>query len=370
MGSGTDGRQVQAANGDRQGPGAAEAGLVHVSDTEPGIRRLRCGRGFRYVDPEGRPVRDPPTLERIRALAIPPAYSDVWICVAPRGHLQATGRDGRGRKQYRYHPRWRTSRDAGKFERLPAFAAALPRLRRALRQDLALPGLPCDKVLALVVYTMGATLVRVGNEAYERENGSFGLTTLRSHHARFPGGGLRLRFTGKGGREYDVAVDDRRLARLLRAVHQLPGQRLFQYVDDGTPRPVDSAMVNAYLQSRMGAAFTAKDFRTWGATLAAFRILAGTPCPGGAREAAAIEQQAVAAVAALLGNTVAVCRKSYIDPCVAEGWRDGSLARAAAGARGPRQWEAAARRFLARAHRAGSRGRAGRSRRDNVPGAK
>jgi DNA topoisomerase-1 len=352
---------AKATNPPAEAAEAAAAGLLYVSDCDPGIRRLRCGRGFRYRDADGATVRDAATLERIRALAIPPAYRDVWICVSPRGHLQATGRDARGRKQYRYHPGWRSCRDAGKFERLPAFADALPRLRRALRTDLAEPGFPRDKVLALVVLTLSATLLRVGNDAYARENGSYGLTTLRSRHARFPQGGLRLRFTGKGGKQHDVGIDDRRLARLLRSMHQLPGQRLFQYRDDeGTLCPVDSSMVNTYLQQRMGAAFTAKDFRTWGATLAAFQLLAAIPPPADASERAiaGLQQQVVGDVASRLGNTATVCRKSYIDPCVFTGWQDGRLARAAARARGPRQWETAARRFLARAHReAGAAGR-------------
>src|SRR5690606_9104155 len=335
---------------------AAEAGLLHVSDDAPGIRRLRCGRGFRYLDQDGQAVRNAAILARIRALAIPPAWRDVWICASPRGHLQATGRDARGRKQYRYHPRWRDCRDTGKFERLPAFADALPRLRRRLRADLALPGFPRDKVLALVVATMATTLVRVGNDAYARENRSFGLTTLRSRHARFPKGALRLQFTGKGGKRHDVEVDDRRLARMLRAMHQLPGQRLFQYTgEDGEPHPVDSSMVNAYLRERMGADFTAKDFRTWGATLEAFRLLAASPPPDDAsgRALTAIQQEVLGQVSGLLGNTVAVGRKSYVDPCVFAGWQDGSLARAALRARGARQWEEAARRYLARAHAAG-----------------
>ncbi len=333
---------------------ARQAGLLYVSDAEPGIRRLRCGRGFRYLDAEGRPVRDADTLERIRRLAIPPAYADVWICGSPRGHLQATGRDARGRKQYRYHADWRSCRDSGKFDRLPAFADALPGLRRRLRADLALPGFPRDRVLALVVATLESTLLRVGNDTYARENRSYGLTTLRSRHARFVRGGPRLQFTGKGGKRHDVEVGDRRLARLLRAMHQLPGQRLFQYTgDDGELHPVDSSMVNAYLRERMGADFTAKDFRTWGATLAAFRLLAGASPPesGEGRPAATVQQDVLKEVAALLGNTVAVCRKSYVDPCLFAGWEDGSLARAARSARGPRQWEAAARRFLTRAHR-------------------
>lgn len=334
---------------------AAEAGLRHVSDCMPGIRRLRCGRGFRYVDPDGRAVRDAATLGRIRALAIPPAYRDVWICASPRGHLQATGRDARGRKQYRYHADWRSFRDTGKFERLPDFAKALPRLRRSLRCDLALPGFPRDKVLAIVVRLLSETLLRVGNAGYARDNGSFGLTTLRSRHARFPQGALRLQFKGKGGKQLEVELDDRRIVRMVRTLHQLPGQHLFQYSEDGGgSQPVDSSMVNAYLREKMGAPFTAKDFRTWGATLAAFRLLAATPPPDDANEAdlARLRQRVVVEVAQTLGNTPAVCRSSYIDPCVFDGWQDGSLARAASRARGPRQWETAALRFLARAHRA------------------
>lgn len=337
---------------------AADAGLGYVSDCTPGIRRVRCGRGFRYRDADGHPVRDDAALARIRALAIPPAWQDVWICTSARGHLQATGRDARGRKQYRYHADWRRSRDTGKFERLPDFAKALPRLRRSLRKDLALSGLPRDKVLAIVVRILSETLLRVGNAGYARDNGSFGLTTLRSRHARFPAGALRLQFQGKGGKQLEVEVDDRRLVRMVRSLHQLPGQHLFQYRDDdGGSQPVNSSMVNAYLQDRMGAPFTAKDFRTWGATLAAFRLLAETPLPDDASEAALarLRQQVVVEVAETLGNTPAVCRSAYIDPCVFEGWQQGSLARAAAQARGARQWEAAALRFLARSHRAAAR---------------
>lgn len=333
--------------------------LRYVSDDAPGIRRLRSGQGFRYRDAEGRPVRDRATLERIRALAIPPAYRDVWICPSATGHLQATGRDARGRKQYRYHAQWRRLRDGDKFQRVTAFAAALPALRRAVRRDIALPGWPREKVLASVVWTMSLTLVRVGNEAYARDNGSFGLTTLRSRHARFDGEGLVLRYPGKSGREHAVGVHDPRLVRLVRRMHQLPGQALFQYRDgDGTVQSVDSSMVNDYLREQMGGEFTAKDFRTWGATLVAFRMLAttGHPDPASERALAAVEREVVCGVAGLLGNTPAVCRTSYIDPCVFEGWRAGSLGRTA-GLRSPRQWEDAARRYLVRAHRQGPRRR-------------
>lgn len=336
------------------------SGLHYVDDTEAGIRRLRRGRGFGYVDAAGRTVRDPATLDRIRSLAIPPAYRDVWICASPRGHLQATGRDAKGRKQYRYHPAWRSLRDAGKFDRLVAFGRALPRLRRRLRHDLARRGMPREKALATAVSILSATLLRVGNPEYARDNGSFGLTTLRNRHAKFERGVLRLRFQGKGGRTHDVEIDDRRLARLVRAMHELPGQRLFQYRDDaGDLQPVGSAEVNDYLRDAMDGDFSAKDFRTWGATVAAFRHLAAIPAPEDVdeRELAGTRNAVIAEVAGLLGNTAAVCRKSYVDPCVFEGWRDGSLHRAAANARGARQWDQATLRFLARAHRAAKRNR-------------
>ena len=332
--------------------------LRHVRDDAPGIRRVRSGRGFRYIGPNGKAIRDERELARIRALAIPPAYEDVWICPNARGHMQATARDARGRKQYRYHPQWRSMRDARKFDRLAAFGSALPGLRRSVRADLALPGLPREKVLATVVWTMSATLLRIGNAQYRRDNGSFGLTTLDNRHVRFVPRGLRLRFPGKSGRVQELEIDDARLARRLRAIHQLPGQALFQYRDEAARLvPVDSGQVNAYLRDRMGDAFTAKDFRTWGATLAAIEILAATPLPDPPTESslADIERQTIAQVAALLGNTVAVCRKSYVDPCVFAGWRDGSLHAAFGKARGMRQRERAALRFLARAHAAPSR---------------
>lgn len=333
--------------------------LRYVSDTSPGIHRLRCGKGFRYRDAEGRAVRDSATLERIRSLAIPPAYENVWICASAHGHLQASGRDARGRKQYRYHPQWRQQRDARKFERLVDFGKAQPRLHRRLRRDLSRSGFPREKVLAIVVTVMATTLMRVGNRAYTRDNGSYGLTTLRSRHARLLRHGLRLQFQGKSGTLHEVDIEDRRLVRLLRAMHELPGQHLFQYLDeDGDSRPVESADVNDYLRDAMDGEFSAKDFRTWGATLAAFRELAAIPAPSGdetERELADICNEVVRTVAKLLGNTEAVCRKSYIDPCVFEGWRDGNLHKAAAKARGARQWETAALRYLVRAHRAAAK---------------
>ena len=335
---------------------AAEAGLVYVSDGEPGISRRRAGKGFGYRQPNGEAVRDAATLDRIRALAIPPAYTEVWICRNARGHLQATGRDARRRKQYRYHAQWSATRGDGKFDRIVAFGKALPKLRRAVRRDLALPGWPRAKVLALVVAVMADTLVRVGNEGYARENKSFGLTTLRNRHAEFVSGGrARLHFRGKGGQQHDITLDDQRLAKLVRGVQQLPGQALFQYRDDeGNVRPVDSGEVNDYLRAAMGESFTAKDFRTWGGTLAAFQRLAATALPDEHSERALkmLQNEVIQSVADALGNTPAVCRKAYIDPCAFAGWREGSLQRAANGARGERQWEQATLKFLDHAHRA------------------
>ncbi|MDQ3495498.1 MAG: DNA topoisomerase IB [Pseudomonadota bacterium] len=350
---------------------ANSAGLVYVSDEMPGISRRRQGRGFSYRLPDGNQVRDDTTLVRIRALAIPPAYTEVWICRSARGHMQATGRDARRRKQYRYHPEWDAMRGDGKFERIVAFGEALPRLRRRLRSDLALPGYPRDKVLAIVVALMAETLVRVGNQSYARSNNSYGLTTLRDRHLQFAGTGrARLRFRGKGGQAHEVAIDDRRLVRLVRGCQQLPGQQLFQYRDDeGALQPVDSGLVNAYLRAAMGADFTAKDFRTWGGSLHAFRLFAATPLPAGEtgappaeRALATLQNTVVKEVAAILGNTIAVCRRAYIDPAIFAGWRDGSLLRAVQGARGQRQWEQATLRFLKRARRqAAPRARRSRS---------
>lgn len=316
---------------------AAQAGLVYVSDTEPGIRRFGEIGEFSYRDRDAEPVRDPDTLERIRLLAIPPAYVGVWICANPRGHLQATGRDARGRKQYRYHARWRDVRDGSKFERVAAFAQALPILRLAVRRDLKLPGLPREKVVATVVALLAQTLIRIGNEEYARKNRSFGLTTLRNRHVGRSKGRLAFRFRGKSGQEHDVAIGHAGLARIVRRCQQLPGQYLFQYIDDeGTLHPLDSGTVNDYLRDAMRADFTAKDFRTWGGTLAAMVILAQVPLPSADadNDAAALERMfvqtekaAVTQVATLLGNTPAVCRKSYVHPEVFAAWRDSSLAR-------------------------------------------
>jgi len=308
---------------------AAAAGLVYVSDAVSGVRRVRRGGRFIYLDSDGRRLTDRSELDRIARLAIPPAYEDVWICPHPRGHLQATGRDARGRKQYRYHPSWRLVRDAQKFERMPAFADALPRLRRRLRRDLGLPGMPREKVLAIVVSLLDSTRVRIGNAEYARDNASYGLTTLRNRHARFvPDGRLVLRFAGKGGTDHEIAVGNKRLARLVRHCHELPGQRLFQYVDEsGEARPIDSDQVNSYLRESTGDDFTAKDFRTWNATLRAIQIMRSTPLPEpmNERAVAACIVEAAKRVAADLRNTPAVCRKSYINPLVFDTWRSGAL---------------------------------------------
>lgn len=343
---------------------AAEAGLRYVSDQEPGIRRIRHGRGFGYRDAEGKVVRDKATLERIRALAVPPAWTDVWICADPHGHVQATGRDARQRKQYRYPAQWSAARGNGKFDHVVGFGEALPRLRRCLRRDWKLDGFPRDKVLAIVVGVMAETLIRVGNPEYARSNKSYGLTTLKNRHVAFLAGGrARFRFRGKGGLDHDVVLDDGRLVTLVRRCQQLPGQALFQYEDDeGNVVPVDSGEVNTYLRASMGADYTAKDFRTWGATLSAFQRLARTPLPlkkdgspASERAHVTVQNAVIREVADALGNTLAVCRRSYIDPSVFAGWRDGSLQRAVATARGERQWELAALRFLRRARRAASK---------------
>ena len=333
---------------------AKAAGLRYVRDTEPGFRRERNGTGFRYVAPDGSLVRDRETLDRIAALAIPPAYENVWISKNPRGHVQATGRDARGRKQYRYHAQWRRIRDGAKFDRMIEFAEALPRLRRRLRRDLAQPGLPRDKVVALIVELLDATRLRIGNAAYARENSSYGLTTLTNRHARFVRDGrLILEFRGKGGVPHEIRIDDRRLVRLVRRCQQLPGQLLFQYInDDRTRHAVTSDLVNDYLRDAMGADFTAKDFRTWGASLRAIALLARTPLPDNASDRAckACIAAAIRTVAAELVNTPAVCRKSYINPVIFDAWRRGTLHDAvpAKAASSSRDAERRAIRFLRR----------------------
>ena len=331
---------------------ARSAGLRYVHHDGPGIRRVRAGKGFRYVDSEGRAVRDPETLRRIRSLVLPPAWTDVWICPIPNGHLQAVGRDARGRKQYRYHPRWRETRDETKYHRMIAFGSVLPAVRARTEADLALPGLPRPRVLAAVVRLLESTLIRVGNEEYARANGSFGLTTLRQRHVRVNGSTVRFIFRGKSGVRRAVDVSDRRLARIIRRCQDLPGHELFQYVDDGgTTHVIDSADVNDYLREITGGEFTAKDFRTWaGTVLAAEALRACEECAtrtGRRRNVVA----AIKATARRLGNTVAVCRKCYVHPAVVEAYLEGSLTEAlrrngAALPAGLRDEEAAVLTFL------------------------
>lgn len=311
---------------------ADEAGLIYVSDAEPGIQRRRAGQGFRYLTPENRPLQATKELQRIAGLAIPPAYRDVWICVHARGHLQATGRDARGRKQYRYHSEWGRLRDSVKFNRMVAFGEALSKLRRKLKRDMAVAGLPREKVLAVVVTLLEATWVRVGNSAYARDNKSFGLTTLLDRHVSFIRDGRAvLNFRGKGGVQHEVLIDDKRIAAIVRRCQEIPGQQLFQYVnDEGKRCPIDSGQVNDYLREAMGNDFTAKDFRTWGATLRAITLLASTALPESRSEVAFKSEivSVVKQVAAELRNTPAVCRKSYINPAVFDSWRSGLIHKA------------------------------------------
>jgi DNA topoisomerase-1 len=294
-------------------------GLVWASDESPGIRRIRVGDEFAYRGSDGRKITKAAELGRIAALAIPPAYEDVWICIRADGHLQATGRDARGRKQYRYHPDWRVAKDAHKFERMREFGAALARIRRRVKTDLSAPlgSMPQrDTVLATIVRLLDTTYVRIGNEEYARSNRSFGLTTLRNRHAAVSGSRLRLTFRGKSGKEHDVALDDPRVAKVVRRCQAMPGQDLFQYLDEsGIARVVGSADVNDYIRSAAGADFTAKDFRTWHGTAHALALWMRHSAADQERPSA---KEMLAEVAARLGNTVAVCRKSYVHPRVLE----------------------------------------------------
>ena len=310
---------------------AAAAGLRYVEVRSPGIRRVRAGKGFRYLDPKGRPIRRKAVLERIRALVIPPAWTEVWICPDPRGHIQAVGLDDRGRKQYRYHARWRVVRDETKYGRLIAFARALPRTRARVARDLELPGLPREKVLAAVVRLLEMTLIRIGNDEYAQENKSYGLTTLRDPHADVAGSAVEFRFRGKSGVKHTISIEDPQLAKIIRRCQDLPGQELFQYLDDaGEPQDIGSEDVNAYLQAITGAEFTAKDFRTWGGTVLAFCALAGCNECETKRQAKQAVVQVVDQVAERLGNTRAVCRKCYVHPAVFETYLDGLFGRLAA----------------------------------------
>ena len=306
---------------------ARDAGLVYVNADEPGIRRVRSGRGFRYRGPGSRLVRDASTLARIKALAVPPAWKDVWICPSPRGHIQATGIDAAGRKQYRYHAGWRATRDRTKYDRMIPFGEALPKIRKRVREDLALPDLPREKILATVVRLIDLTYIRVGNARYTKENGSFGLTTMRDRHADVNGSTVRFEFKGKSGKVHVVDVRDPRIAKIVKQCQEIPGQRLFQYLtEDGERRQISSEDVNEYLREVSGADFTAKDFRTWAGSVLALRELRAVSVDGSSKaDARRAVNEAIEHVAAELRNTVAVCRACYVHPAVLAGYLNGSL---------------------------------------------
>ena len=306
---------------------ARAAGLRYVTDRGPGIRRIRAGQTFRYVDDAGKPVKDEETLARIRKLAIPPAWEDVWISPHENGHLQATGRDARGRKQYRYHPKWRETRDEAKYHRMLAFAKALPKMRARVARDLRREGLPREKVLAAIVRLLDTTYMRVGNDEYRKSNGSHGITTLQDHHARFPRGKVVFEFRGKAGKDHSIEVEDPRLARIVKRCQELEGQELFQYLDEeGNVRDVTSGDVNEYLREIGGEEFTAKDFRTWAGTVLAAVALQEVETYDTKAQAKKNVTRAIEAVAERLGNTAAVCRKCYVHPEVLEAYLDGTFA--------------------------------------------
>ncbi|KXF79139.1 DNA topoisomerase [Paramesorhizobium deserti] len=307
---------------------ARAASLVYCSDMEPGIRRRHAGKGFWYIRADGGKVTDEKTLKRIKALAIPPAWTDVWISPASNGHIQATGRDARGRKQYRYHPRWTVYRDEVKFSSLAAFARSLPKLREQIDCDLRRHGVPRERVLAAAVWLLDRAMIRIGNPSYARENNSFGLTTLRERHVELEGSTLRLQFSGKSGKEWKLRITDRRIARVIRALQDLPDQRLFQYLDDdGNRHSVASQDVNDYIREAAGTPFSSKHFRTWGGTVRAAGLFAEAEVPETKRQRARVMNGIIDQVAAKLGNTRTICRECYIHPSVMTAWEDGRLAR-------------------------------------------
>jgi DNA topoisomerase-1 len=305
---------------------ARTAGLRYVSDSQAGISRKRAGNGFTYIDPEGAKVEDDRTLRRIRSIVIPPAWTDVWICLYPHGHVQATGRDARGRKQYRYHPAFREVRESTKYEHMMAFTRALPSLRTTVREHMALRGLPRQKVLATVVHLLETTLIRIGNDDYARQNDSYGLATLKNRHVEVDGAQLRFRFTGKSGKRWSVAIRDRRVAKVIKACQELPGQELLQYLDEeGSPQDVTSADVNEYLREITGENITAKDFRTWAGTVLAGVALNELQSFDTAAKAKKNMRAAIERVASRLGNTPTICRKCYIHPELLNSYLEGSL---------------------------------------------
>lgn len=305
---------------------AKAAGLRYVHDSKPGIRRERHGDGFRYVDAHGHRVDDDDTLKRIKSLAVPPAWRDVWICPQANGHLQATGRDAKGRKQYRYHPKWRNVRDEVKYERMIKFGQALPAIRQEVDRAMRLPGLPREKVLATIVYLLEATMMRVGNEEYARTNKSFGLTTLQRRHVKIDGSDVEFRFRGKSGVFHKVKVHDRRLARIIARTRDLPGQELFHYEDEnGETHHIDSADVNEYLRAISGEDYTAKDFRTWAGTVLAALALREFEKFDSQTQAKKNVVRAIESVAEKLGNTPSICRKCYVHPAIIDAYLDGTV---------------------------------------------
>lgn len=312
---------------DAAGQAAAErAQLAYVSDSEPGIRRKGASKRFWYVGPKGEKLKEGKAVQRIRALAIPPAWTDVWISPDPDGHIQATGRDLKGRKQYRYHPDWAAERDGEKYSSLVAFAEALPGLRAAVDRDLRRRGLPAERVIASVVWLLDNTMIRVGNAAYARDNKSFGLTTLRDRHVDITGSSLRFSFKGKSGKEWKLKLTDRRIARVVRGAQDIPGQKLFQYLDEeGQRHPVRSEDVNRYIREAAGNGFSAKHFRTWGGTIHAASLLAQTERPESKTARKRVMNAAIDKVAERLGNTRTVCRQCYVHPEVLNAWEEGTL---------------------------------------------
>ena len=305
---------------------ARAAGLRYVSDRQPGLKRVKTATGFRYTDPEGTSVREEETLGRIKSLAIPPAWADVWICKHANGHLQATGRDAKGRKQSRYHPHWREVRDATKYERMALFAKALPKIRERVEHDLGLPGMPREKVLATIIKLMETTHIRVGNDEYAKENGSYGLTTMRNKHVHVKGPTITFDFKGKSGVHHTIDLSDKRLARIVKRCEEIPGYELFQYLDhDGNHHGIDSHDVNEYLREITGERFTAKDFRTWAGSVLANELLLKFEPFQTATQAKKNVVQAITEVASHLGNTPSVCRKCYVHPAVLEAYLSGHL---------------------------------------------
>jgi len=305
---------------------ARAVGLRYVSDNAPGIKRIRNGNGFRYIGPDGKTIRDTDALTRITSLAIPPAWEQVWICPLPNGHIQATARDAKGRKQYRYHPRWRNVRDEAKYERMLAFGNALPVIRKRVQADLSKPGMPREKVIAAVVRLLETTLIRVGNKEYARNNRSFGLTTMLDKHVEINAGRLRFRFRGKSGKYHNVALDDARLARIVRRCRDLPGQELFQYIDENNNiRAINSSDVNDYLHAITNEDYTAKDFRTWAGTMLAALAFQEIAAFDSATQGKKNVVQVIESVAEKLGNTPSICRKCYVHPGLIDAYLDGSM---------------------------------------------